>query len=253
MASTYSDPYPGRKGSERIVETCGRCGGSGFYNAPSRITWTRDRELGQQPYCFQCGGSGNVSTLVSSLRARARREARAAELRAAEREAQLAARAQWENDGYGDLLRSVVDVIESLRDGDPIRRQAQSARERIASYSATQEDADAVLAVLAALQARFEARRPAPEGRVEVEGEIVSTKYVESDFGGAFKMLVEGPGWKVWGTVPRGLGDELGREELDGDPVGLRGRRVAFTATFERSADDEAFGFYKRPTKARLI
>lgn len=32
-----------------------------------------------------------------------------------------------------------------------------------------------------------------------------------------------------------------------------RGHRVALTATIEASADDEAFGFFSRPTKARIV
>lgn len=32
-----------------------------------------------------------------------------------------------------------------------------------------------------------------------------------------------------------------------------RGHRIALTATIEVSADDEAFGFFSRPTKARIV
>lgn len=77
-----------------------------------------------------------------------------------------------------------------------------------------------------------------PTGRVEVEGTVVSTKYVDNAYGGSLKMLVQHEsGWKVWGTVPSSLDVE-------------KGDTVRFTATVEASNDDPLFGFYKRPTKA---
>jgi hypothetical protein len=49
---------------------------------------------------------------------------------------------------------------------------------------------------------------PVVEGRRQVTGEIISTKWQESDFGGSLKMLVrEADGNKVWGTVPNSLQD----------------------------------------------
>jgi hypothetical protein len=83
----------------------------------------------------------------------------------------------------------------------------------------------------------------APEGRVEVMGEVVSLKQVESDFGLTTKFLVRADeGWKVWGTVPRAILDEV-----------ERGSRVAFTATLKPSGDDPTFGFASRPSKARVL
>lgn len=85
-------------------------------------------------------------------------------------------------------------------------------------------------------------------GRRELVGEIVSVKWVENDYspygGGSLKMLVRlDDGTKVYGTCPR---------SLDGE---LEGRRVEFTATVERSTKkpERTFGFFSRPTKARLI
>lgn len=70
----YIDPFPGRKGSERVTITCWQCEGTGLYRAPSRITDQSGRK-----YCFQCDGKGSTSVLVSSARARARRAAARAE------------------------------------------------------------------------------------------------------------------------------------------------------------------------------
>lgn len=86
---------------------------------------------------------------------------------------------------------------------------------------------------------------PAPEGRVEVEGEIVYTKYDSDANFPALKMLVKlTDNNKVWGTVPRAI------EEAQGQ---LKGTKVKFTAAFTRSNTDDHFSFYKRPTKAEVI
>jgi hypothetical protein len=81
-----------------------------------------------------------------------------------------------------------------------------------------------------------------PNGKVTVTGIVVSTKMVDSDWGTTQKMLVESDeGWKVWGTVPRAL------DSIE------RGSRVTFTAQVEASADDQLFGYFKRPNKARIL
>ncbi len=83
---------------------------------------------------------------------------------------------------------------------------------------------------------------PAPEGRTTVEG--IVTKYDErvNDFGVRYVMTVElADGARVWGTVPSAIIDDV---EV--------GTKVAFTATFERSTEDEGFAFFKRPVKAHV-
>lgn len=80
-------------------------------------------------------------------------------------------------------------------------------------------------------------------GRRELVGECVSIKFVDSDFGGAWKMLVVlDDGTKVYGTCPRSL-------EIE------EGQRVAFTATVERSQrkPERTFGYFKRPTQAKVV
>lgn len=108
-------------------------------------------------------------------------------------------------------------------------------------------------------EAKVKAERPsvpAPVGRVEVEGVVMSVKWQENDFGGSLKMLVEAdPGFRVWTTVPRDLSNilvtyESGWQEYREVTVG---ERVAFTATLAPSDDDPAFAFGKRPTKARVL
>ena len=76
----YIDPYPGAKGSDRVKEICGKCGGDGLYHAPSGFVI-------QNPYgrrgdtikgCFDCWGVGHRFVKVSSVRARVRRAVKAA-------------------------------------------------------------------------------------------------------------------------------------------------------------------------------
>jgi hypothetical protein len=84
-----------------------------------------------------------------------------------------------------------------------------------------------------------------PTGRVEVKGQILTSKVVDGYYGSQHKMLVEvesGEGvYRVYGTVPAAL------ERIDGP---LKGKRVSFVATL--SERELGFGFFKRPSKAKL-
>lgn len=70
--TTYVDPYPGRKGSDRIDirDTCSRCGGTGIY-----VWWNSMGEC--RGTCFLCMGPGTVvrSRAVSTLRREAKVDA----------------------------------------------------------------------------------------------------------------------------------------------------------------------------------
>lgn len=82
---------------------------------------------------------------------------------------------------------------------------------------------------------------PVPTGRVELQGEVLSLKWKETDFGSVLKMVVLLPnGSRVWGTVPSALDVE-------------KGDVVAFTATVTTSDDKPDFGFFKRPTHAAVV
>lgn len=94
---------------------------------------------------------------------------------------------------------------------------------------------------------------PAPEGRVEVVGEIISVKERDTPYGYEIKMTVAADaGYKVWVTRPRSLDgywDDDGEYHAGAD----RGERVKFTATLTRSERDPRFAFGKRPTGAERI
>ncbi|MCT7373263.1 hypothetical protein A7R75_30205 [Mycolicibacterium llatzerense] len=88
----YADPYLGRRGSDLVRETCGKCGGDGVYHAPSGFVI-------QNPYapvgvtfrgCFDCMGVGHRYVKVSSVRSRIRRAVKAQLQRDADAEAYAA-------------------------------------------------------------------------------------------------------------------------------------------------------------------
>jgi hypothetical protein len=93
----------------------------------------------------------------------------------------------------------------------------------------------------AAKAAEKAAAADCPTGRIEITGKVLTIKSQETMYGWATKMLVEhATGFKVWGTLPSNLTVE-------------KGDTVAFTAMVEPSKDDAKFGFYSRPTKARVV
>lgn len=81
---------------------------------------------------------------------------------------------------------------------------------------------------------------PAPSGRLEVRGEVLGTKVLDTDFGLSHKMLVrvpaEGGAWKLWCTIPRAM------------DVPERGDHVALRVTVKPSDSDPCFAIGSRPT-----
>lgn len=237
---SYSDPHPGLRGSDRVSETCGRCGGSGLYVGPTNAKWENGSGSGSRPYCFQCGGAGVQRVLVSSVRARVRREV-AARAEQERRDAEtVAARAAWEAAGYAALLAEAETAREGLRTGDPLGRALGYAIDALNSYRATEAQADAVRHALAAIADAEVEKGEVVEGRREIVGTVLQTKLQESPFGSAWKMLVDEGTTRLWGTIPASIDPE-------------RGDRVRLTATVQRSADDRSFGFYSRPARAEVI
>jgi hypothetical protein len=86
-----------------------------------------------------------------------------------------------------------------------------------------------------------------PSGKADVEGTVLGTKYSESLYGETLKMLVvfttpAGEEWKAYGTVP---------SSIMGSEGGIKGKMVAFRATFERK--ELGFAFFSRPTQAKIV
>lgn len=63
---SYVDPHPGKTGTDRVAAPCSRCGGSGYFRCYGHIYGGR---------CFQCGGNGQGSVSVATVRRHARVEA----------------------------------------------------------------------------------------------------------------------------------------------------------------------------------
>jgi hypothetical protein len=81
------------------------------------------------------------------------------------------------------------------------------------------------------------------DARVTIVAKLISTKWVDNQFGGGVKMLVEhADGWRLYGSCPQGICND--------EPT--RGDEVQFDAVVTRSDKDAKFGFFNRPTKARI-
>lgn len=89
---------------------------------------------------------------------------------------------------------------------------------------------------------------PVTDARTKFEGVVVATKW-KPGYGynapDVLKMIVrvagEGGAFKIWGSVPSSILADI-----------ERGDTVEFYAKVEPSKDDPAFGFFSRPTKAKI-
>lgn len=166
---------------------------------------------------------------------------------------------------WGEANKAALDFLTEAYEGTVklnggIEDFVLDLRAKLYRYGSLSEKQTAAVEKIAAKQAEFAAERkqreaeegeaqPIPaevrEGRSTITGKVVSLKWRESQFGGAFKMVVrDDRGFKVWGTAPDSLFED---SEIP------NGTRVRFDAAVTVSDDDETFGFYKRPTKAERV
>ena len=104
---------------------------------------------------------------------------------------------------------------------------------------------------------------PVPEGQVEVTGSVVKVDVRDDGYRSRVVWTVKDDrGFLVWGTVPTIRVQIPDPYRPDGDETSTvanvytpqRGDRVRFTAReVTRSDRDEAFGFYKRPTRGEVL
>jgi len=88
-----------------------------------------------------------------------------------------------------------------------------------------------------------------PTGKVAIKGSVVSTKWHDDFYNGRTVMTVKTKeGYLIWGTVPSSL---LWDEE--GLAIDLKGKDVEFNANLTPSDSDSKFGFFKRPSKAKIV
>ena len=132
-----------------------------------------------------------------------------------------------------------------IRYGELSPRQIETA-ERVILENTERDDRQAELDRLAAeaLEEMLANGVKCPEGRVQIEGEVIKLKDYDGYMPGSTvtKMTVKNPaGWLVWGSVPSDIWDVE------------KGDHVRFTATVTPSGDDPLFGKFKRPVKAEVI
>ena len=131
---------------------------------------------------------------------------------------------------YAYLSKAPKDVVDHVRRA--LLGEVEDAAEAAAKVA---EIADL------ARQERYDSAPAIASGRQAFAGEVLATKWKDTDFGPVYKMLVQDDrGFKLWGSVPKNI-----------DPS--RGDRVAFVGTVEPSRDDSRFGFFKRPAKAVVL
>lgn len=145
----------------------------------------------------------------------------------------------------GDFLEAMFEQINewgrlSEKQEAAVRKILERAKGRVAEWEAKKAE-------------EFANSADCPQGRVQVTGTIISTDLRETSFGNVWKMLVrDDSGFKVWGSIPSKLHEpeEEGGQWITGKE--MKGKRVSFTAAIEPSEDDQKFGFFKRPTKAKI-
>jgi len=163
------------------------------------------------------------------------------------------------------FLASAPDgIVAALRADHHISRDLRAQVIRKGRLSEAQVELAFKLASDVAKREELKANEPeaAPvpetDKRIRIVAKLVHTKVVDGHYGPTEKGLFlcdagDGRAFKLWGTVPQAVSDA--RWDYDREhgvwPKGVV-PNVSFTARVERSRDDEAFGFFKRPTKVEV-
>lgn len=133
-------------------------------------------------------------------------------------------------------VRTILDIRN--RDG---RRCTMSERQEAFVLKLHKEGIES-LAEHEEEMKRSEMFEPLQEGRYEVSGEVLGFKEVVSGYGSTMRMLVElESGHRVFGTLPSSIDDAQ------------KGDKIVFTAAFTPKPNANDFGWFTRPTKARII
>lgn len=244
---------PDSKPFVKIAHACHRCGGSGIYSQYHGV-------------CYQCGGDGKgklehrrLYTQAQAEKLVARKEKaritrekkKAAELAARKADSrsalntditeefkQLLGKAK-QTAGLTDpnefIQRQITKLASILESGEEWgwsenrRNAVESIFENILKLRANQKRADI---------AREDRSEWITEGRQVIEGEVVSCKEKESEWGVAWKLVITDGIRKYYGTLPRAL------------DIPERGTTIKIKGTVTRANDDPLFGFFKRPVAA---
>jgi len=205
-------------------------------------------------------GSDCVAKVDATLAGQVNRMGRVAKRQAKYNARRAAAKAQGEA-----VLSSNEDLAKALETDHHISKDLKA---KLLQYGSLSDKQIALAFKLQKQVAEQAANREAEaellanapdwsEGRIEVEGKVLCTKVVDSNFGTQTKMLVQlADGRKCWGTVPQSLfGEEI--HDAEGNYVGwaareVKGSTVKFTATFTPKDGDAKFAWFKRPASATV-
>jgi hypothetical protein len=248
---------------EYVWTECDNCGGTGDYPS-SRTPAGRCRK-----YCWQNRTPetyGKHSTRLDKFIKRLQRADRRAvnnrrewDANEAKREAAKAARQDRVEDPDSRIaaLAEAFEInMQRLANDRVLEEQAHvdthggfTACDLIGKYIGRGELTDAQWEFVESLteqqrerQAEREAAKPAPDGRVTVEGVVLKEETRHNRYGSRHVMTVKSDdGWVCWGSVPSDI------------YFVRKGARIRFDATIEPSDDDPKFGFLKRPTKAEVV
>lgn len=144
---------------------------------------------------------------------------------------------------YGKDELTALDIVSRLIKWGNISDKAASYLGQLLDRIERAPEIAAEKAAAKALEMANAKPVPVVEGRVVVQGEVLSVREQEGFYGVQIKMLVKvEAGFKLWGSVPAALVDKV-----------EKGSVVEFSAALQKSDDDEYFGFFSRPSKAKLI
>jgi len=246
----YVEPFPGRADDAPVFIECVRCMGVGYIAGMEHV---------ENAVCFGC--RGQKGTTITAAEARLKEKRRIANLKG--EQTKLLKKQRFHNEqmekaeaefpilaGWFEAIATnnfLLDLWTKAFDYELSEKQVAAAARVL------QSDAD----YKARKEAEKAAAAPAPSGKVQVIGEVVSARWQESAYGSTAKMVVKHEsGYKVWATIPQKLWDTLEEQlGLTGTNVHASiedfvGKTVSFTATLEVSDDDASFAFAKRPTQA---
>jgi hypothetical protein len=240
----------GRMSDHAHGGSCHVCGALAFY----RVIWYHHPTNSYIATGYDCadklgGGDPDVFKQLKDENARARK-AKAGKLKAQKTLDDLGISRAWEIYelpwSYSNKHRCTIQemVGKLVRYGDLSDKQYQYLGKLIEwhdNYDELQKKREKER------KAQHDAAKPIPatDKRLSIEGTVLSIKAVESEYGVTMKLLLMADeGWKVFGSVPSGMGSQDGFD---------RGCRIRFDARVTVSEDDPKFGFYSRPTKASLV
>jgi hypothetical protein len=117
---------------------------------------------------------------------------------------------------YGSISAATWALVKKLTERLPERDK------RNAEYAAKRAEEKA-------------AAKPAPTGRIKIEGTVLKVEDKETAYGMRTVMVIKSDeGWCAWGSVPS-------------NATVVKDGRIVFVATLTPSDTDNKFAFFKRP------